>query len=79
MTAAYVDPLEDPLRPLTAADISTIIFKKTPTWFDRHCNRKKLYQKGFPHPFERGRWSVQGVKARPQRGRRDNAYAPISH
>lgn len=61
--SGYVEPLDDLLRPLTAADISTIIFKKkSPTWFDRHCNRKKLYARGFPHPFERGLWSVQAVK-----------------
>ena len=61
MTASvYVDPEADPLRPLTAADIETV-FRKPAGWFSRDRVRKRLYAKGFPHPFERGLWSAKAV------------------
>lgn len=48
--------------PLTSGDI-TRLFKKPQGWFDRDRVRKRLYAKGFPHPFERGLWSAQAVAA----------------
>jgi hypothetical protein len=51
--------LDGPL-PLTSAAISRL-FTKAPGWFDRDRVRKRLYSKGFPHPFERGLWSAQAV------------------
>jgi hypothetical protein len=57
---AYIDPVADPLRPLTAADIETV-FRKPRGWFGRDRVRKRLYAKGFPHPFERGLWSANAV------------------
>jgi len=57
---AYIDPVADPLRPLTAADIETV-FRKPRGWFGRDRVRKRLYARGFPHPFERGLWSAQAV------------------
>ena len=48
--------------PLSSGDI-TRLFKKPPGWFDRDRVRKRLYAKGFPHPFERGLWSAQAVAA----------------
>jgi hypothetical protein len=56
----YIDPVADPLRPLTAADIETA-FRKPRGWFGRDRVRKRLYARGFPHPFERGLWSAQAV------------------
>ena len=58
--SAYIDPVADPLRPLTAADIETV-FRKRAGWFGRDRVRKRLYAKGFPHPFERGLWSRKAV------------------
>jgi hypothetical protein len=58
--SAYIDPVADPLRPLTAADIETA-FRKPAGWFGRDRVRKRLYAKGFPHPFERGLWSASAV------------------
>jgi hypothetical protein len=58
--SVYVDPVADPLRPLTAADIETV-FRKPAGWFGRDRVRKRLYAKGFPHPFERGLWSAKAV------------------
>ena len=58
--SAYIDPVADPLRPLTAADIETA-FCKPAGWFGRDRVRKRLYAKGFPHPFERGLWSAKAV------------------
>ncbi len=60
---AYIDPVADPLRPLTAADIETV-FRKPRGWFGRDRVRKRLYAKGFPHPW-------------PARRQRSNAYAPV--
>jgi hypothetical protein len=89
----YVDPVADPLRPLTAADIETA-FRKPRGWFGRDRVRKRLYARGFPHPFERGLWSAQAVadwlataginpdcsaprRRRPSRRQRPNSYAPV--
>ena len=47
--------------PLTSADIASL-FGKRPGWFDRHRVRKRLYAKGFPHPFDRGLWSAAAVE-----------------
>ena len=58
--SAYIDPVADPLRPFTAADIETL-FRKPAGWFGRDRVRKRLYAKGFPHPFERGLWSARAV------------------
>jgi hypothetical protein len=58
--SAYIDPVADPLRPLTAADIERA-FRKPPGWFGRDRVRKRLYAQGFPHPFERGLWSTKAV------------------
>jgi hypothetical protein len=58
--SAYVDPVADPLRPLTAADIERA-FRKPAGWFGRDRVRKRLYAQGFPHPFERGLWSARAV------------------
>jgi hypothetical protein len=58
--SAYIDPVADPLRLLTAADIETA-FRKPVGWFGRDRVRKRLYAKGFPHPFERGLWSAKAV------------------
>ena len=58
--SAYIDPVADALRPLTAGDIETL-FRKSPGWFGRDRVRKRLYAKGFPHPFERGLWSGKAV------------------
>jgi hypothetical protein len=58
--SAYIDPVADPLGPLTAADIETA-FRKPAGWFGRDRVRKRLYAKGFPHPFERGLWSAKAV------------------
>jgi hypothetical protein len=58
--AAYIDPVANPLRPLTAADIETA-FRKPRGWFGRDRVRKRFYAKGFPHPFERGLWSAKAV------------------
>jgi hypothetical protein len=57
---AYIDPVADPLRPLTAADIEAV-FRKPRGWLGRDRVRKRLYAKGFPHPFERGLWSAKAV------------------
>lgn len=46
--------------PMTSADISTL-FGKSPSWFNRHSVRQRLYKRGFPHPFERGLWSATAV------------------
>lgn len=59
--SGYAEPLQDPLRPLTAADLETI-FRKPAGWFGRDRVRKRLYAKGFPHPIERGLWSAQAVR-----------------
>jgi hypothetical protein len=58
--SAYIDPVADPLRPLTAGDIETA-FGKPAGWFGRDRVRKRLYAQGFPHPFERGLWSAKAV------------------
>jgi len=58
--SAYLDPVADPLRPLTAADIERA-FRKPAGWFGRDRVRKRLYAQGFPHPFERGLWSAKAV------------------
>jgi hypothetical protein len=58
--SAYIDPVVDPLRPLAAADIERA-FRKPAGWFGRDRVRKRLYAKGFPHPFERGLWSATAV------------------
>jgi hypothetical protein len=58
--SAYIDPVADPLRPLTAADIERA-FRKPAGWFARDRVRKRLYARGFPHPFERGLWSAKAV------------------
>jgi hypothetical protein len=58
--SAYIDPVADPLRPLTAADIERA-FRKPSGWFGRDRVRKRLYAQGFPHPFERGLWSAKAV------------------
>ena len=58
--SAYIDPVADPLRPLTAADIERA-FRKPAGWFGRDRVRKRLYAQGFPHPFERGLWSAKAV------------------
>ena len=58
--SAYIDPVADPLRPLTAADIEKA-FRKPAGCFGRDRVRKRLYAKGFPHPFERGLWSAKAV------------------
>lgn len=63
MSVAYTAPaVDDALRPLTAADLERDVFRKPKGWFGRDRNRKRLYAKGFPHPFERGLWSAQAVK-----------------
>ena len=62
MRGAYLEPVDDALRPLTAAELERDVFRKPPGWFRRNRNRKRLYAKGFPHPFERGLWSAQAVK-----------------
>lgn len=56
----YVNPVADPLRPLTAGDIEAV-FGKPAGWFGRDRVRKRLYSKGFPHPLERGLWSAKAV------------------
>src|SRR5687768_860548 len=58
--SAYIDVMADPLRPLKPADIETV-FCKPAGWFGRDRVRKRLYAKGFPHPFERGLWSAKAV------------------
>lgn len=50
------------LRPLTSADIETL-FGKPAGWWDRDRVRKRYYAMGFPHPFERGMWSAEAIKA----------------
>src|SRR5690349_13023314 len=62
MSVAYAEPAgDDALKPLTAADLERDVLKKPPGWFGRDRNRKRLYDKGFPHPFERGLWSRSAV------------------
>ena len=56
----YSEPEEALLLPITSADISCL-FKKPAGWFARDVVRKRLYRKGFPHPFERGLWSAKAV------------------
>jgi len=58
--SGYINPVADPLRPLTAADIEAVFYKPA-GWFGRDRVRKRLYAKGFPHPFERGLWSAKAV------------------
>jgi hypothetical protein len=58
--SAYIDPVIDQLGPLTAADIETV-FRKPAGRLGRDRVRKRLYAKGFPHPFERGLWSAKAV------------------
>ena len=58
--SAYIDPVVDPSGPLTAANIETLSRKPAGRL---GCDRvrKRLYAKGFPHPFERAQWSAKGV------------------
>jgi hypothetical protein len=58
--SAYIDPVIDPSGPLTAADIETVS-RKPAGRLGRDRIRKRLYTKGFPHPFERGLWSAKAV------------------
>jgi hypothetical protein len=59
---AYIDPVADPLRPLTAADIETVC-RKPAGWFGRDRVCRRLYAKSFPHLFERGLRSTKAVAA----------------
>lgn len=93
VTSGYAAPPPSTVpAPLTSADITTL-FKKPDGWFDRDRVRKRLYAKGFPKPFERGRWSAKAVadwmanpvppappapQAPPKRSRRPNGYAPVA-
>ena len=62
MPSTYAEPTNDhSLRPLTAAELEREIFRKPPGWFSRDRNRKRLYARGFPNPFERGLWSRAAV------------------
>jgi hypothetical protein len=44
--SAYIDPMANPLRPLTAADIETV-FRKPAGWSARSCPQARLRQ-GLP-------------------------------
>lgn len=57
---AYAEPVRSLTDPLTAVDIDKL-FRKPGGWFSRDVVRKRLYSKGFPHPFERGLWSAKAV------------------
>lgn len=58
--SAYIDPVVNPSRPLTAADIETI-FRKPAGQLCRDRVRKRVYANGFPHPFEHELWSAKAV------------------
>ena len=45
---------------LSRRPTSRRFFRKPAGWFGRDRVRKRLYAKGFPHPFERGLWSTKG-------------------
>jgi hypothetical protein len=55
---AYAEP--DTPRPLTSADIDALL-QYPPGKFRRDRVRKRLYDKGFPHPYEPGKWSSTAV------------------
>ena len=55
---AYSEPLGP--KPLTSADIDNIL-GYPPGKFARDRVRKRLYKKGFPHPYEMGKWSSTAV------------------
>ena len=61
--SAYIDPLVDPLEPLTAADIETV-FPKPAGLFGHDRVRKCVCAKNFQRPFERGPWSAETVPNR---------------
>jgi hypothetical protein len=58
--SVYIDSVADPSGTLTAADIETV-FDKPAGRLGRDRIRKRLCAIYFPHPFERGLWSANGV------------------
>jgi hypothetical protein len=60
VASAYIEPVVDPSRPVTAAGIHTV-FRMPAGRFGRDRACKRLYAKGFPDFFEPRLWSAKAV------------------